>query len=172
MTHICVGELTIIGSDNGLSPERRQAIIWTNAELLLNGPLGTNFSKFLIKILTFVFNKMHLKMSSGKWRPSCLGLNVLMAPIQVYIQIRIFFKSSQTLFIVHFPVSTYLLHCRSWGLNLSLWTSIFASLRGKFKPFWILQKSVFLWWEKKHVCKLASCSRYITCLAFPGIALK
>ena len=29
-THICVGKLTIIGSDNGLSPGRRQAIIWTN----------------------------------------------------------------------------------------------------------------------------------------------
>ena len=44
VTHICVGKLTIIGSDNGLSPERRQAIIWTNAEILLIGPLGTNFS--------------------------------------------------------------------------------------------------------------------------------
>ena len=30
----CVGILTIIGSDNGLSPGRRQAIIWTNAGLL------------------------------------------------------------------------------------------------------------------------------------------
>ena len=37
-THICVSELTIIGSDNGLSPERRQAIIWTNAGILLIGP--------------------------------------------------------------------------------------------------------------------------------------
>ena len=27
VTHICVGELPIIGSDNDLSPERRQAII-------------------------------------------------------------------------------------------------------------------------------------------------
>ena len=33
VTHICVSKLTIIGSDNGLSPDRRQAIIWTNAEL-------------------------------------------------------------------------------------------------------------------------------------------
>ena len=45
VTHICVGKLTIIGSDNGLSPERRQAIIWTNAGILLIGPLGTNFSE-------------------------------------------------------------------------------------------------------------------------------
>ena len=35
VTHICVGKLTIIGSDNGLSPGRRQAIICTNAGILL-----------------------------------------------------------------------------------------------------------------------------------------
>ena len=77
MTHICVGKLTNIGSDNGLSPGRRQAFIWTNAGILLIGPLGTNFSEFLIIIHTFSFNKMQLKMSSAKWRPFCLGLNVL-----------------------------------------------------------------------------------------------
>ena len=77
VTHICVGKLTNIGSDNGLSPGRRQAIIWTNAGKSLIGPLGTNFSEFLITIHTFSFNKMHLKMLSAKWRPFCLGLNVL-----------------------------------------------------------------------------------------------
>ena len=69
VTHICVGKLTTIGSDNGLSPGRRQAIIWTIAGILLIGPLGTNFSKILIGIQTFSFKKMHLKMSSAKWRP-------------------------------------------------------------------------------------------------------
>ena len=39
-TYICVGDLTTIGSDNGLSPGRRQAIIWTNAWILLIGPSG------------------------------------------------------------------------------------------------------------------------------------
>ena len=77
VTHICVGKLTIIGADNGLSPGRLQAIIWTNAGMLLIGPLGTNFSEILIAIETFSFNKMHLKISSAKWRPFCLGLNVL-----------------------------------------------------------------------------------------------
>ena len=77
VTHICVGTLTIIGSDNGLSPSRHQAIIWTNAELLLIGPLGTNLNETLIKTLAFSFKKMRLKVSSVKWRPSCLGLNVL-----------------------------------------------------------------------------------------------
>ena len=77
VTHICVSKLTIIGSDNGLSPDRRQAILWTNAGLLLIEPLGTNFSEILIEILTFSFKKMHLKVSSAKRRPFCLGLNVL-----------------------------------------------------------------------------------------------
>ena len=53
MTHICVGKLTIIGSDNDLSPERRQAIIWTNAGILLIGSFGPNFSEILIEIQTF-----------------------------------------------------------------------------------------------------------------------
>ena len=75
--YICVGKLTIIGSDNGLSPERRQAIIWTNAGILLIGPLGTNFSEILIEIQTFSLKKMRLKVSSAKRRPFCLGLNVL-----------------------------------------------------------------------------------------------
>ena len=76
-THICVGKLTTIGSDTGLSLGRRQAIIWTNAGILLLGSLGTNFSEILIGIQTFSFKKMDLKMTSAKCRPSCLGLNVL-----------------------------------------------------------------------------------------------
>ena len=34
VAHMCVSKLTIIGRDNGLSPGRRQAIIWTNAGIL------------------------------------------------------------------------------------------------------------------------------------------
>ena len=77
MTHICVNKLTIIGSDNGFSPDRRQAIIWTNAGILLIGTLGTTFGEILIEILTFSFKKMRLKVSSAKRRPFCLGLNEL-----------------------------------------------------------------------------------------------
>ena len=76
MTHICVGNLTIIGSNNGLSPERRQAIIWPNAGILLIGPLWTNLkseinemkneNETLIKIYTSSLTKIHLKMSFGK----------------------------------------------------------------------------------------------------------
>ena len=80
VTHICVSDLTNIGSDNGLSPGRRQAIIRTNAGILLKRPLGTNFSEILIAILLFSFKKMRLKVSSAKRRPFCRGLNVLMPP--------------------------------------------------------------------------------------------
>ena len=70
VTNIFVSTLTIIGSDNGLSPGRRQAIILTNAGILLIRTLGTNFSKILSKINTFSVKKMliiqmHLKMSSA-----------------------------------------------------------------------------------------------------------
>ena len=77
VTHICVSKLTIIGSDNGLSPGRRQAIIWTNAGILLIQTLGTNFSEILGEIHSFSFSKIHLKMSSAKWRLFGLGLNEL-----------------------------------------------------------------------------------------------
>ena len=76
-THICVSKLTVIGSDNGLMPGPRQAMIWTNTEILLIEPLGTNFSENLIGIQTFSFKKMHLKMLSAKWRLFRLGLNEL-----------------------------------------------------------------------------------------------
>ena len=62
MTHLYVRNLTIIGSDNGLSPGRHQAIIWTNDGIFLIGPLGTNFSEILIEIQTFLFKKKQLKM--------------------------------------------------------------------------------------------------------------
>ena len=55
MTHICVSNLAIIDSDNGLSPGRRQAIISTNAGTLLILTLGTNFSEILSEIQTFSF---------------------------------------------------------------------------------------------------------------------
>ena len=83
LTHICVGKLSIIGSESGLSPNRRQAIIWTDAGILLIWTLGTNFSDISIEIYTFSFKKMHLKMSSGKWRPCCLSLNVLTITIML-----------------------------------------------------------------------------------------
>ena len=45
--------------------------------VLLIVPLGTNVSEISIRIQIFSFKKMHLKISSAKWRPFCLALNVL-----------------------------------------------------------------------------------------------
>ena len=81
MTHICVNKLAIIGSDNGLSPGRRQAIIWNNAGILLIGPLGTNFSEMQWNAIENVVWKMEAILSrlqcvKAKIWPSrhCLGL--------------------------------------------------------------------------------------------------
>ena len=60
--HICISKLTSTG-------------------ILLTEPLGTNFSEILIEIYTFSFKKIHLKMSSGKWQPFCLGLYMIILGI-------------------------------------------------------------------------------------------
>ena len=83
-----------IVSDNGLSPGHRRAIIWTNAGILLIEPLETNFSEILIEFHTFSFKKLHFEMSSVKWRPFCLGLNVLMHSVVNFVHI---FVGSPTL---------------------------------------------------------------------------
>ena len=57
VTHICARKLTIIVLDNGLSPGRHQAIIWTNVGILLIGPLATNLNEILIEIYIFLFKK-------------------------------------------------------------------------------------------------------------------
>ena len=77
VTHICISKLTIIGSDNSMSPGRRQTIIWTEAWMLLIWPLETNFGEIWLEIHTFSFKKMNVNMSSAKWRPFCLDLNVI-----------------------------------------------------------------------------------------------
>ena len=61
VTHTCVSKLTIFYSDNGLPPGRRQAIVWTNAGILLIRTSGINFSEISSEIHTSLFKKMHSK---------------------------------------------------------------------------------------------------------------
>ena len=75
--HICSSKLTIIVSENGLLPGQFQAIIYTNAGILLIRPQGTSFNGILIRIHNFSLMKIHLKISSGKCHPFCFSLNVL-----------------------------------------------------------------------------------------------
>ena len=81
--HICISNLIIIGSDNGLAPGRCQAIIWSNDGILLIGTLGSKFSEIASKIHTFSFKKMNLKMSFAKWHPFHHHLNLLNSNITI-----------------------------------------------------------------------------------------
>ena len=83
VTYICVGKITIIGLDNGLSPGRRQAIIWTNGGILSTGPLGTNFSKKIYsKFIHFHSRKCiwtgRLQNGTILSRPQCVNVNFSM----------------------------------------------------------------------------------------------
>ena len=80
MTHICVDKLTFIGSDNDLSPGRRQAIIWTNAGIVLIQNLGIYSSEILSEI--------HIDFHSVEriWKYHLRNvLNVLKSPNDIHI---------------------------------------------------------------------------------------
>ena len=143
VTHICVSRLTITGSDNGLSPGRRQAIIWTNAGIVLIGPLGTNFSENLIDILTFSFRKMLLKVSSTKWRPFWLGLNVLTWWSQDMETLSSFpaLCDGNPLFTVEILVTGAWLSQRT--NNAELWCSYFVSSFNKL----VSKQSICRWFD-------------------------
>ena len=115
--YICVGNLTIIGSDNGLWPGWRQAIISTNTRILLIGPLGINLHEILIQIHTFSFKKMCLKRLSAKWRPFCLGLNVLTC--------QVLNKNGQH--VADNILKLHFLRYKSWNNNLIELTSILVA---------------------------------------------
>ena len=78
VTHItiCVSELTTIGSDNGMSPDRRQAIIWTNVGILWIRSLETKFRKYNRNV--YMLAPENAFENVVRW-PLCFGLNVLMS---------------------------------------------------------------------------------------------
>ena len=80
MTHICVNKLTIIGSDYGLLPGRRQAIIWINAGMLLIVTLRTNFSEILSEMHAFYFKKIHLDLNMLNLEPPSHYCYVITGP--------------------------------------------------------------------------------------------
>ena len=132
MTHICGGNLTIIGPDNGLSPRRHQAIIWTNAEILI-GPLWTKFSEILTEILRVSFKKMRWKGSSAKWRPFCPGLNVLMLDLIIPLySLKTWYNTHQNYIYMK---NIKELHRWGWHSSSQLTTTVD-----------ILDKHFLLWW--------------------------
>ena len=99
---ICIREVTVIGSDNGLSPGRRQAIIWTSAGILLIWSLGTTCVGILSKIHTFLLKNIHLKISSTKWHPFCLCLNVLIQYIHKHASRKLDWAATELWFMNRF----------------------------------------------------------------------
>ena len=82
---MALDNLTIIGSGNGLSPTRRQAITWTNDDLSLIGPLGTNFGVILIKLQKIFHGNIFEILVYKIW----LTLSSLSAPeADMYIHIQ------------------------------------------------------------------------------------
>ena len=156
MTHKYINKLTIIGSDNGLSPDRRQAIIWTNAGILLIGPLGTNFSEIFIGIHKFSFKKMHLKMSSGKCRPFCPGLNVLTLVRSLFLDMKKSIRADSRVAPSQWET---LLLCNAishWlGANLESGLSIFI-----FCHFFTLSRCRWLGWNYVSMPKLQRLHRW------------
>ena len=113
---------------------RRQAIIWTNADLFSLGPLGTNFSQILIKIQNTASMKMHFKMSSAKWRNECrmsaqcwklvkTSVCVICCPGGTYAYMNVFFlppelQSLTRALSVNPKHGYWWFHCFRWKLNM------------------------------------------------------
>ena len=77
VTHICVSKLTTIGSDNGLSPGRRQAIIWSNAGIIVKLNRRNKFQwnlkrNWYIFIQANTFENVVWKMAAILSRPQCV----------------------------------------------------------------------------------------------------
>ena len=133
VTHMWVGNLTNIGTDNGLSPGRNQAIIWTNVGILSIRPLGTNLSKIVFKIHKFWIKKMHLKRSSANGghffsASMCLldiDITVTWVTLKCTIQKQNKNKNAYTVYIIFevhmlFLLDLSLIHYKSFSVLLKL----------------------------------------------------
>ena len=78
MMHTCISRLTVIGPENGLSPGRHQAIIWTNAGMLLTEPVRTTSVKYNRSSFIFIqenaFENVVSEMESILSRPQCVNV--------------------------------------------------------------------------------------------------
>ena len=76
--YICIRKVIIIGSDNDLSPGWCQAIIWTNAGILLIEPLGNKLQwnlnqNFYFFIQENAFEHVVWKMATIVSQPQCVN---------------------------------------------------------------------------------------------------
>ena len=128
MTHICVGKLTIIGSDNSLSTCLHQAIIGTNAGILLSRTFETNFSEILSNIHTFHSRKWVWKRRLWNGGHFVTGLividqvHLIKAQLRThfYIDLSLGIKSQRILWAKHLVLKTE----RLWIIRSILWLLI------------------------------------------------
>ena len=108
-----------MGSDNGLSPGRSQAIISTNAGIFLIGPLETNFSEIFIEIKIFSLTNLRLKVSSAKVaailsRPQCVKI-LTMNRVPPEYSIRTVMMNSQLTYHKTNQIQCDCFHLTHWG---------------------------------------------------------
>ena len=150
-----------MGSDNGLSPIRRQAIIEVNAGLLWIGTLRTNFSDILIKIQNFSFTKMHLKISFAQWRSICSwgdelnetpakGMSVRRAmkigrTSQFQTDMQFFYWLYSAMYIIK-PIFCACVMYRKWHINneYALWSCADAYVTDKECKVYLISKPVLM----------------------------
>ena len=111
--HVCVSKQIIIGSHNGWPVQSHYLNqCWNLVSGTIRNTLQLNRNRISYIIS---FKKMHLKQSSGKWRPFCLGLNVL--TLQLYpVYINVYHGSKEISFFCRLIIFCYLLcplvpHC-------------------------------------------------------------
>ena len=145
--HICTSKLTIIGSDNGLFPERCQAIICTKAGILLIGPLGTNFNEILSEICNIfiqenAFECVICKMVAILSQPQCF--NPLHADFFYFQEIWLFLLTAEA---GHQHTSIYL--SSPPGINpLTEQGNSWQFYSQKFR-FWFNLQHIF--WRMKYI---------------------
>ena len=146
MTDIWISKLTIIGSDNGLVPGQHQAIIRTNAGILLIESLGTNFNEILISI-HFYQRKCTWKCRQRNsvhfvWAPMCYVwvdycFSFVFLINTISSEMGLCFFNVQLYMIVIYPN-----RARHWGLsNLA---------RGRCIRSWIFITMRKIWFWKKN----------------------
>ena len=102
-----------------------QAITWTNTDSLFTRPFRTNFIEILIKIWTFSFEKVNLKILSAAWWPF-LFLPWYVKMIPVRIQILVFNSLWPDDAILHWRSWSTLVQVRlvAWLHRAMSWTNV------------------------------------------------
>ena len=90
----------IIGSDNGLTPVERQARYLYQCWLIVNRATGNKFQWNLNSNITIFIKKMNMKLTSAKWRPFCVGLNVSICGGRRIIWLHISFRIRSSYIII------------------------------------------------------------------------